>query len=74
VLAEGRKLYEKGEYDAASRLAYRAQKLHGPYSIWDLGDRPTRLLDDIRKEQGAEHIGERSDLKPLYAEATQFAQ
>jgi hypothetical protein len=33
-----------------------------------------RLLDDIRKEQGAEHIGERSDLKPLYAEATQFAQ
>ena len=34
-----------------------------------------RLLDDIRKEQGAEHVIERSDLKLLYAEATtQFAQ
>ncbi len=33
-----------------------------------------RLLDDIRKEQGAEHVVERYDLKPLYAEATQFAQ
>jgi eukaryotic-like serine/threonine-protein kinase len=33
-----------------------------------------RLLDEIRKEQGAEHISERSDLKPMYAEATKFAQ
>jgi len=33
-----------------------------------------RLLDEIRKEQGAEHISERSDLKPMYAEASQFAQ
>jgi eukaryotic-like serine/threonine-protein kinase len=33
-----------------------------------------RLLDDIRNEQGAEHVRERYDLKPLYAEATQFAQ
>ena len=33
-----------------------------------------RLLDEIRKEPGAEHIIERYDLKPMYAEATQFAQ
>ena len=32
------------------------------------------LLDEIRKEQGAEHVIERYDLKPIYAEATQFAQ
>jgi len=32
------------------------------------------LLDDIRKEPGAEHVIERYDLKPIYAEATQFAQ
>ncbi len=32
-----------------------------------------RLLDEIRKEQGAEHVIERYDLKPIYAEATQFA-
>jgi hypothetical protein len=33
-----------------------------------------RLLDEIRKEQGAEHLTERYDLKPIYAEATQFGQ
>ena len=33
-----------------------------------------RLLDEIRKEPGAEHITERYDLKPIYSEATQFAQ
>src|SRR5262249_12398452 len=47
VLAEARRLYEKGDYEAASRAAYRAEKLHGPYSIWDLGDRPSKLLSDI---------------------------
>jgi serine/threonine protein kinase/tetratricopeptide (TPR) repeat protein len=33
-----------------------------------------RLLDEIRKEQGAEHVIERYDLKAIYAEATQFGQ
>jgi tetratricopeptide (TPR) repeat protein/predicted Ser/Thr protein kinase len=33
-----------------------------------------RLLDDIRKEPGAEHVTERYDLKPMYAEATQFTK
>ena len=32
------------------------------------------LLDEIRKEPGAEPILERYDLKPIYAEATKFAQ
>ncbi len=32
-----------------------------------------RLLDEIRKEPGAEHLTERYDLKVVYAEATQFA-
>jgi tetratricopeptide (TPR) repeat protein/predicted Ser/Thr protein kinase len=32
------------------------------------------LLDEIRKEQGAEHILERADLKLMYSEATQGAQ
>ncbi len=47
VLAEARRLYERGDYDQASTLAYRAQKLHGAYSVWDLGDRPTKLLAEI---------------------------
>ncbi len=33
-----------------------------------------RLLDEIRKEPGAEHAAERYDLKPIYTEATQFAK
>ena len=32
------------------------------------------LLDEIRKEPGAEQILERYDLKPIYAEAAKFAQ
>src|SRR5439155_4663900 len=48
VLAEARKVYEKGDLDTATKLAFQAQKLHGPYSIWDLGDRPNKLLDEIQ--------------------------
>lgn len=51
LLAEGRKLYEKGDYEGSARLAYRAQKLHGTYSIWELGDRPSKLLADIQTAQ-----------------------
>lgn len=51
LLAEGRKLYEQGQYEEATKLAYRAQKLHGSYSIWDLGDRPAKLLSDIQTAQ-----------------------
>lgn len=51
VLYEGRRAYEKGDLEEASRLAYRAQKLHGPYSIWDMGDRPSKLLADVQAAQ-----------------------
>jgi tetratricopeptide (TPR) repeat protein len=33
-----------------------------------------RLLDEIGKEQGAEHLIERSDLKTVYGESTQFGK
>jgi len=32
------------------------------------------LLDEIRKEAGAEKIIERADLKPIYAESTRWSQ
>jgi type II secretory pathway component GspD/PulD (secretin) len=48
VLTEARRLYERGDYAAAEREAYRAKTLHGPYSVWDLGDRPDKLLADIQ--------------------------
>jgi hypothetical protein len=31
------------------------------------------MLDEIKKEQGAEHVLDRSDLKAIYKEATQGA-
>ncbi len=34
----------------------------------------TRLLDEIGKEQGAEHIADRYDLKPMSAEAAQYGK
>ena len=33
-----------------------------------------RLLDAIGKEQGAEHVADRYDLKPIYAEIKKSAQ
>ena len=47
-LADGRKFYDQGKYDAAEKLAYAAMKLHGPYGIWDFGDKPEKLLADIQ--------------------------
>src|SRR5205823_6768322 len=40
LLKEARKLCEAGELDKAQNLAYRAQRMHGTYYIWELGDRP----------------------------------
>jgi type II secretory pathway component GspD/PulD (secretin) len=47
LVAEGRKLLEQGDLDAAQKAALRAQTLHGPYGVMEWGDRPTKLLDDI---------------------------
>jgi hypothetical protein len=33
VLAEGRRLLEAGDLEGANKCAYRAETLHGPYSI-----------------------------------------
>jgi type II secretory pathway component GspD/PulD (secretin) len=48
LLAEARRRFEKKDYDNAEKLAYEARTKHGPYSIWDLGDRPDKLLADIQ--------------------------
>jgi type II secretory pathway component GspD/PulD (secretin) len=48
VLAQARKLYEQGNYAEAKQLAHKAERLHGPYSLLDLGDRPAKLLVDIQ--------------------------
>ena len=72
VLKEARKLYQEGEFDKATNLAYKAQRLHGPYYLWELGDRPSKLLADIQtarsKKQSARKtdtaVAQKSDKKP----------
>ncbi len=52
LLADARKAYESGDYEQASRLAYKAKQLRGgSSSIFDFGDRPESLLADINKAQ-----------------------
>ncbi len=54
VLAEVRRHFDKKDYSGTEKLAYEAQKLHGPYSIWDLGDRPSKLLADVQSQKQKE--------------------
>jgi type II secretory pathway component GspD/PulD (secretin) len=56
LLTEARKLYSQGNYQEAKTKAWRAQQLHGPYNIWDLGDRPQRLLADIERAERKQGI------------------
>ncbi len=48
LLVEARRRFEKKDYDGAEKLAYEARTKHGPYSIWDLGDRPDKVLADVQ--------------------------
>ncbi|MCI0378290.1 MAG: hypothetical protein L0215_11840 [Gemmataceae bacterium] len=51
LLAEARKLHQMGNHHEARVKALRAQELHGPYSVWDLGDRPQKLLEEIQRAE-----------------------
>lgn len=51
LLTEARTLYQAGNYHEAKVKAWQAQKLHGARSIWDLGDRPEKLLDEIHRAE-----------------------
>ncbi|HZT81403.1 MAG TPA: hypothetical protein VFA26_14330, partial [Gemmataceae bacterium] len=48
LLAEARKMLDRNDLSGAERAAWRAEKLHGPYDIWDLGDRPQKVLADVQ--------------------------
>jgi type II secretory pathway component GspD/PulD (secretin) len=61
LLAEGRKLHEKGDHEGAIKLAYRSQTLFNAYGIWDMGDRPAKLLADC---QAAQAKAKKTDLPP----------
>lgn len=69
VLAEARKLLEQGNLDEAEKKACRAERLHGPYSVWDMGDRPQKLLAEVETARTKSH---KTKLPP--APATMVAQ
>jgi type II secretory pathway component GspD/PulD (secretin) len=47
LLVEARKALTNKEYDKAAELAHKSERLHGPYSMWDLGDRPSKVLAEV---------------------------
>ncbi len=56
VLADARHLFAQGKIEEAKAKAIRAQELHGPYSVWDLGDRPLKLLAEIEHAEADQHV------------------
>ncbi len=58
VLAEARKALQKNDLETATKLAYRAQKLHGSYTVWDFGDRPQTVLNEIEAIKLKQRRGE----------------
>ncbi len=51
LMVDARKLYNDGNLQEAKNKAWQAQQLHGPYTVWDFGDRPQKLLDDIARAE-----------------------
>ena len=62
----GPKHFEHGDLDAAEKLTDRAERMHGGYSIWDLGDRPQKLRAEIEVARAKSH---KTELPPPVPEA-----
>jgi Flp pilus assembly secretin CpaC len=53
LMVDARKVFAAGNIDDAEKKAYKAQQYHGPYGVFDFGDRPQKLLDEIQKAKVA---------------------
>ncbi|WP_020469063.1 hypothetical protein [Zavarzinella formosa] len=71
LLADAKALLERQAADKRERLsnlmmaeekARQAGKLHGPYSVWDFGDRPEEIIADSRKIRDKEKL---TGIKPV---------
>jgi type II secretory pathway component GspD/PulD (secretin)/tetratricopeptide (TPR) repeat protein len=51
ALAEAKELLKQGKFEAARAAANRAERLHGPYSAWDMNERPSKLLAEISRAE-----------------------
>jgi type II secretory pathway component GspD/PulD (secretin) len=56
VMADARKLFAQGNLEEAERKAYKAQQMHGPYGVFDFGDRPSKLLEEIQQAKQAKGL------------------
>jgi type II secretory pathway component GspD/PulD (secretin)/tetratricopeptide (TPR) repeat protein len=56
VLAEARRQFAGGNLVEAEKLANRAERLHGPYGLMEMGDRPQKLLAEIEATRARNHI------------------
>jgi hypothetical protein len=50
--APGGEAERAANFDQALQMAQRADQLHGPYSAWDFGDRPDKLVKSIQAARG----------------------
>lgn len=56
LLVEARQHLQNGNLDKAEDCALKAERLHGPYSIWDLGDRPQKVLAAVQSAREANRV------------------
>jgi type II secretory pathway component GspD/PulD (secretin) len=56
VLAEARRQFAQGNVVEAEKLANKAERLHGPYGVMEMGDRPQKLLSEIETYRAKNHI------------------
>ena len=61
LMSDARKLFAAGNLKEAKAKAASAQKLHGPYSIWEMGDRPQKLLEEIARAEGRNPDARKND-------------
>ena len=48
-MVEARQALTANNLEEAEKKAYKAQQLHGPYGVFDFGDRPNKLLEEINR-------------------------
>ncbi len=61
LMVDARKLFAQGSYDDAERNAFKAKQLHGPYGVFDFGDRPDKLLEEIDRTRQAKGLQKGTD-------------
>ena len=66
IMKDARKLFNEGKIKEAKELAFEAKALHGPYSIWEMDERPQHLIDEIYRlemKDSKQHVAKKQDVK-----------